>query len=121
MFCETLIPVWAKDSTILNKAVSVLVTETIPRDEEVEDYLLLCILVGKLNVAKRIARIKHKKKLENFLSSPYLDGNIKNKNQPNDEDEEFKQNREKLRKKMEKSAFEAQKKHKFSLSAMFFF
>ncbi|KAK8891737.1 hypothetical protein M9Y10_028957 [Tritrichomonas musculus] len=117
MFCDTLIPIWAKDKNILTKAITVLVTETVPKDNEVEDYLFLCILLGRINIAKRIARIKHRKKLETFLSSPHLEANNKNKSEAHSDDTK---EREKLLKKMEKSAYEAQKMHRFSLSAMFF-
>ena len=96
---------WAKDSIIIKKTLILLVENTVPPDNEVDTYLLFCILLDRKHTAKRIARVKNEAKLASFFGS-LSDASIETD--------------AKLRSRIEKSAYEAQKKHRCALAAMFF-
>ncbi|OHS95246.1 hypothetical protein TRFO_02227 [Tritrichomonas foetus] len=100
MLFDMMLPLWAKNVNILIKAVDILIETTIPSDNEIDTYFLFCILLNKRNTAKKIARVKNETKLANFFSIVSEDA--------------------KMRTRIEKSAFEAQKQHRVALSAMFF-
>ncbi|OHT16857.1 hypothetical protein TRFO_41520 [Tritrichomonas foetus] len=98
---DLMLPIWAKNVNIIIKAVTLLIDESLPNDNEVDTYLLFCVALNKLNTARKIARVKNQTKLAAFFSSI-------NSDDP------------KLKIRIEKSAYEAQKQHRSSLSAMFF-
>lgn len=114
--CDMLLPIWARDKTILTKAVNELVKHTVPNDNDVDTYLLLCVLIGQINIAKKISRIKGQTRLASFFSSPYLQPN----QSQNDDVETSEKEKKKLYTRIEKSAYEAQKQHRYCLAAMFF-
>lgn len=102
MIYDMKVGIWVKDFTVITKALTYLVEETIPTDSEFDTYLLFAVLLNKKSAAKKIARIKHQSKLEKFFSENDI------------------RNDQKLLNKIEKSAFEAQKLHRNPLAAMFF-
>ena len=94
------ISLWARDNSVLTKAITKLLTERVPKQNEVDLFLLLAILLNKIPSAKRIARVAQEDKLANFFQNFSTDA--------------------KMMTRIEKSAYEAQKQHRYALAAMFF-
>ena len=95
--CDLYVPLWAKSKEILVAFVSNLVGKSMPKSDEVEDWMLLCVAIGKRQLAGQFAKSNGMEKLASFLLS-----------------------RESQTKKIESSAYAAQQAHRYSLSAMFF-
>ena len=74
--------------------------EKVPKENEVDTFILLAVLVKRMPTATRIARLAQLDRLANFFHHFSTD--------------------QKMLVRMEKSAYEAQKQHRYSLAAMFF-
>lgn len=96
---------WVKDNTLMRHVLLTLIEKTIPADNEVDTYLLFAVLLNKFAVAKRIARIKNEQKLYHFFEIFDPKAELDHS----------------LSRKIEKSAFEAQKTHRNALASMFFY
>jgi WD40 repeat protein len=97
---DSLLPIWAADRAVLIGAVSELIVRVVPDANEVDLFVLLSVLVDRRHAARLIARHAGQDKLASFFANLSDDP--------------------RLRTRMEKSAFEAQKQRRPSLAAMFF-
>ena len=61
--CRSFLPLWAKDSQILEIAISNFVSSTQPLEQELDDFILLCVCCGKKILAKKLASSSHQDKL----------------------------------------------------------
>ncbi|OHT11949.1 hypothetical protein TRFO_18435 [Tritrichomonas foetus] len=95
--CLSYAPLWIKENNILRMYVENIIMKTYPSTDELDMYLLLCVVVGKFSVASRVANMHGNIKIANCLLS--------------DENNESK---------LEKSAFEALKIHRFEIASIFF-
>lgn len=97
--CDSYLPLWAKDGNTLKEAVKIYVNQK-PELEDFDVYMLLCIAINKKMLASRMAKIFGEEKISSFLSQ------------------------QKYTKKelliVEKTAFKAQKHHRYAFAAMFF-
>lgn len=97
---DSCIALWARDTSVLTKAIIELLEERLPKENEVDTFILFSILVKRMHTAKRIARVAQLDRLANFFQNFSTDA--------------------KMMVRIEKSAYEAQKQHRYSLAAMFF-
>ena len=97
---DSCIQLWGRDNSVLTKAIIELLTERVPKENEVDIFLLFAILVNRMNTAKVIAKVAQEHKLANFFQNFSTDP--------------------KMMVRIEKSAYEAQKQHRYCLAAMFF-
>lgn len=91
-------PLWVKDNKVLSSFVVEIVNKSYPSEEDLDLYLLLCILVNKFSIASEVAMKHGKKKIAKYLTS----------------------DKETNLTKVEKSAFEALKCHRYELASLFF-
>lgn len=95
--CDSYLPLWAKNKEVLISAISQLVSKSMPKVEEVDDWVLLAVAIGKRQLAGQFAKHHGQEKLASFLLSRQIPP-----------------------KKIENSAYAAQQSHRYSLSSMFF-
>jgi hypothetical protein len=99
-FLDSLIPLWAKTNFIITQAIIDLITKNRPAQNEVDVFLLLAVLVDQKKTAQIIAKVAEADRLAAFFQNFSTD--------------------ERMRRRIERSGFEAQKQHRKSLAAMFF-
>lgn len=98
--CESHIPLWASSNHIVKLFVEYLLTKTKPLEKDIDEFLLLCVAVKRIPIAKMVARMFGLVKIADFFANNYGDHDMYVK--------------------IQKNAFHAQSVHRSALSAMFF-
>lgn len=96
-FIDSYTSVWVKEDSVLKQFIEYVVSKAHPSEESFETYLLLCILIKKNQMASRVASFLGQTKISECLNDKNVD-----------------------RVKVEKSAYEALKIHRYSLASLFF-
>ena len=98
--CSSYMPLWAASNHIVKLFVEYLVTKTKPNMKDIDEFLMLCVAINRIPIAKMVARMCGLVKIADFFANSYGDHD--------------------MRVKIQKNAFHAQEVHRPALSAMFF-
>ncbi|OHT15142.1 hypothetical protein TRFO_42687 [Tritrichomonas foetus] len=106
--CDSFLVFWVKSKNVLLNALNNYLSTHFPTVDEFDSFILFCVALGKRTLASKTALKHGNNKLAKFLSF--------NQNLENDSRNESNISAVKI----ERSAFAAQKNHRYSLASMFF-